>query len=103
MLHLRELREKRGLSQNAVAQAIGVSRQAYNFYENNKRDPDTSTVKALADLYGVSADYLLGRDDSDVENSPIEPDVQEITKLFERLPEDKKALVLAMARAMVND
>ena len=42
MLHLRELRLKKGLSQAAVARAMGISRQNYNFYESNKRDPDTA-------------------------------------------------------------
>lgn len=36
MLHLRELREKRGLSQADIARALGISRQSYNFYENGK-------------------------------------------------------------------
>lgn len=103
MLHLKELREQRGLSQSAVARAVGISRQAYGFYEQHKRDPDTPMVKALADFFGVSTDYLLGREAE--ENKGISPktDIQEITKLYEQLPEEKKALVLAMARAMVKD
>lgn len=103
MLHLKELRIKKGMSQTDVARALGISRQAYNFYENKKRDPDTAMVKTLAEFFGVSTDYLLGRDTPDIKTLLKNPEVQEIAALYNKLPEDKKALVLAMARAMVND
>lgn len=103
MLHLKELRLKKGMSQTAVAQALGISRQAYNFYESNKRDPDTAMVKALAEFYGVTTDYLLGRTEPDHKRLLNNPEIQEIAALYEKLSNDKKELVLAMARAMVND
>lgn len=100
MLHLKELRIKKGLSQSAVARAMGISRQSYSFYENNQRDPDTAMVKALADFFEVSTDYILGRPEPDEKRLLNNPDVMEIASLFEKLPDDKKALVLGMARAM---
>lgn len=103
MLHLRELRIKKGLSQSAVARAMGISRQSYSFYENNQRDPDTAMVKDLADFFEVSTDYLLGRDEPDNKRLLNNPDIMEIAALYEKLPENKKELVLSMARAMVND
>ena len=103
MLHLRDLRIKRGLSQADVARELGISRQSYNFYENGKRDPDTAMVKVLAEFFGVSTDYLLGRDEPDTKQLMSSPEVQEIANLYDKLPEDKKALVLAMARAMASD
>ena len=63
MHRLRELREARNLSQADIAKALNISRQAYNFYENDKRDPDTQTLKALADFFNVTIDYLLERDE----------------------------------------
>ena len=103
MLHLKELRKKKGLSQTAVAQAMGISRQNYSYYEKNQRDPDTAMVKALAEFYGVTTDYLLGRDEPVSKRLLNDPEVQEIASLYDKLPEDKKALVLAMARAMAKD
>ena len=103
MLHLRDLRIKRGLSQADVARELGISRQSYNFYENGKRDPDTAMVKVLAEFFGVSTDYLLGRLYPDTKQLVCSPEVQEIANLYDKLPEDKKALVLAMARAMASD
>lgn len=103
MLHLKELRKKKGLTLAEVAQAVGVTRQAYSYYENDKRDPDTAMVKTLAEFYGVSTDYLLGRDESETRQLLNNPDIKEIATLFEKLPDDKKELVLAMARAMAKD
>lgn len=103
MLHLKELRKKKGLTLSEVAQAMGVSRQAYSYYENDKRDPDTAMVKALAEFYGVTTDYLLGRDETEIKRLLNDPEVQEIANLYDKLPEEKKALVLAMARTMAKD
>ncbi len=59
MIRLRELREKLDLSQTDVAQALYISRQIYNFYENGRRSPKPDMLIKLADFYNVSIDYLL--------------------------------------------
>ncbi len=68
---LKVLRENRNLSQADVARALNISRQSYNFYENGKRDPDTQTLKALADFFGVTIDCLLGRDELSIPNEKL--------------------------------
>lgn len=67
--NMRELREKLNLSQADVARELNISRQAYNFYENKKRDPDTETLIKLADLFNVSLDELLGRSHTTADNT----------------------------------
>lgn len=57
------LRNKRKLRQADVADGIGIATYTYQRYEYGEREPSASAVKALADFYGVSADYLLGRSD----------------------------------------
>lgn len=57
-------REKHNWSQHEVAKKIGISNTVLSNYERDYRDPDTNTLKALADIYDVSIDYLLERDDS---------------------------------------
>lgn len=59
--HLKNEREKRGWSQKYVAEKIGITNTVLSNYERNYRDPDTNTLKKLADLYEVSTDYLLDR------------------------------------------
>ena len=56
-------RGKKKVSQEAVAKAIGISWRAYNRYESGERSPKIESLVALADYFGVSADYLLGRSD----------------------------------------
>lgn len=63
-----ELRKRRGLSQEALAQELGISRQAVSKWERAESSPDTDNLILLAKLYGVSLDELLKLNDEDVEN-----------------------------------
>ncbi len=56
---LRELRENNNLTQQEVADKIKLSSSTVAMYERNQRDPDTGTLKDLANLFNVSTDYLL--------------------------------------------
>lgn len=58
-----KLRNKQGLTQQAVAEGIGVSRATYAHYEINRREPDNETLCKIAVFFDVSADYLLGLTD----------------------------------------
>jgi len=60
---IRDLREDKDLSQMAVGNAIGVSQRTYSYYETGQRMLSPECLCALADFYGVSVDYLLGRTD----------------------------------------
>lgn len=58
-----ELRQSLGLSQEALAESLGVSRQAVSKWERAEASPDTDNLIALANLYDVSLDaLLLGRE-----------------------------------------
>ena len=59
---LRELRENKGLTLEQVAEALGLRNQYISNYELGKRRPDYDTLAKLADFYGVTVDYLLGRE-----------------------------------------
>ena len=52
-------RKAAGLSQEALAAQLGVSRQAVSKWERSESSPDTDNLIALAALYGVSLDELL--------------------------------------------
>ena len=56
---LRENRARCRMSQEFVAESVGVSRQAVSKWENGVSDPSTSNLIALAKLYGLSAEELL--------------------------------------------
>lgn len=57
---LRELRKARRYTQEFVAKSLGIGRTAYCAYESGENVPPAEKVRALASLYGVSSDYLLG-------------------------------------------
>ena len=61
---IKELREARGMSQDAVGKIIGVKRYSVYSYEKAKNYPDVEHLMALADFFEVSTDYLLGRSDA---------------------------------------
>lgn len=60
---LREIRMQRKLTQQALADAIGVALRSYQCYEQGVREPSISLLVALADTLDVSLDYLLCRDE----------------------------------------
>ena len=62
MKNLATLRKEHGLSQQKLASDIGLARNTICQYESGNRVPDVSTLVLLADYFGVSTDYLLGRD-----------------------------------------
>lgn len=60
---LRQLRQDKHLQQKQVALLVGVSKGAISAYENDLRQPPYDVLIRLANLYRVSIDYLLGRQD----------------------------------------
>ena len=56
---LKTHRVSRNMTQEYVAEALGVSRQAVSKWENGTSDPSTANLMALAKLYGLSVDELL--------------------------------------------
>ncbi len=60
-LKLRDLREDRDLTQKAVAALLQVHQTTYSDYELGKLNVPVAVLDRLADFYGVSVDYLLGR------------------------------------------
>lgn len=59
---LKELRTRAGMSQEKLAEKVGVSRQAITKWETDKGAPDMDNLMAISDLFGVSVDELLGRE-----------------------------------------
>ena len=57
---LQELRKDHGLSQEQLAQILGVSHYTVSSYECNRSDPDDKSKIILAKLFNVSVDYMLG-------------------------------------------
>ena len=59
---LKYIREKNGLTKRELCEKTGISERAYLTYEFGEREPKISVIEKLADFYGVTTDYLLGRE-----------------------------------------
>lgn len=62
MNRLKEIRKKKGLSLQQVADAVGLGNNTISRYETGKREPKLEMWQKLADIYGVSVPYLQGID-----------------------------------------
>lgn len=60
LTNLKKLREDASISQKTLADAIGVSQQSVNKYENHNIEPDIETLIRIADFFETSVDYLIG-------------------------------------------
>ena len=66
--NLKPLRQMRGITQNQLAEAMGVTQQSINKYENHKVEPDIDMLIKIADFFHVSVDFLIGHDSPKGEN-----------------------------------
>ena len=78
---LKKLRENEHLTQVQLAQILNISKQSIWNYEANHREPNLETINRIADHFGVSTDYLLGR----TEHKSVE--VEKISNLYGINPE----------------
>ena len=61
---LREIRMERHMTQQKLADAVGLALRSYQCYEQGTREPPLDMIKKLADVLDVSVDYLMGRTDT---------------------------------------
>ena len=59
-----KLRKEKGLSQEALAEQIGTTRQAISKWENNQGFPETEKILQLSNIFEVSTDFLLKEEKS---------------------------------------
>lgn len=69
--NLKILRKKARYSQQALAEALGVTQQSINQYENHAIEPDISLLCDMANFFHVSIDFLVGREVVDDDQSHI--------------------------------
>ena len=96
---LKRFRKEFKLTQDNVADTIGIMRPAYSNYEGNKNMPSVDTVMKIAIAYNVSMDYLVGLSDM-----PRPPKVSEVDNdLIEAVIACNKALHDVLEKRGLND
>ena len=69
--NLRLLRESHGVSQQKLADAVGLTQQSINKYENHKIEPDIATLILIADFFHTSVDFLIGHSEAQAEREGV--------------------------------
>ena len=90
---IKKLRTDRGFTQDQVAHYLHIQRATYSRYETGTNSINLETLCTLADLYNVTADFILGR-----ENKKYKSDTAEITALYSKSEPVFKVIALTVLR-----
>lgn len=96
--NLKKLRLEFGISQQQLADVIGVSQQSVNKYENHNVEPDIETLIAIAEYFNVTIDYLVGRDESRAEDR----DSQILFNQYNLMEQEQKRLYIDIGKTILN-
>ncbi|MBO5163208.1 MAG: helix-turn-helix domain-containing protein [Ruminococcus sp.] len=100
---LRELRTSKSMTQSDVAKILGLTTNAYQSYERGTSEPGCKALNKLADFYGVTTDYLLGREplpNPFAELNLSNDDEAAVMQKFMSLPESFRACALELLREL---
>lgn len=95
---LRCLIEEHEITQKELAKQLNLAPSTMGCYVQDTREPDFSTLKALADYFDVSADYLLERKAKPA-NTAME---EELLRIFRSLSPDQQLLYLEQGKAFIK-
>lgn len=100
--NLKNLRKEKKLSQKELSEILKISQSVICDYENNKVDPTTNVLLKYADFFGVSTDYLLGRENDEGNIITVAPDLsseeQRLLDYYRALPPELRAGVMSYTR-----
>lgn len=114
---MRELRKNKNMLQSELAKKLHVSTSTIGMWEQGRNQPDTELLKQMANIFGVSTDYLLDNDNVSREIENIsDPELNQTLKtlaenefdrtLFKKygeLSEEKKKLVMSVINSIIED
>lgn len=97
------LRKKKNLSQAGFAEQVGVSRDTIGKYERNDIIPSVETAKKMADVLGISLDYLAGEDVAEPRETSIDKDMNWRIKEISNLSDKDRDKILSIVDAFIRD
>lgn len=100
MENLRTLRRQAGLTMKQLGANLGMAESTVSLYENGKRSPDVQTLIRFADYFGVSLDFLLGRNEEKATAAVDETsdEEKELLRIFRSLNRKGKDSIMDHAR-----
>ena len=88
---IKEMRTARGWTQQDLADKLNTKYQTIGHYETGRREPDIDTIFRLCDIFGCSADYLLGR--SDLPDPQLTADEADLVQRYRALSETGREFI----------
>ncbi|MCJ0222440.1 helix-turn-helix transcriptional regulator [Clostridioides difficile] len=98
--NLKDLRIKKGLTQEQVAKDLMTTKVSIGRYENGTKEPKIETLKSLSNYYNVSVDYLLGK--TLIENYTTTDEIFKIIKSYESLPKEAQEHINSYIEFLVD-
>ena len=109
MLKLRDLRLENNLTQKDLGEKVNITSKSIWAYENSVAFPPIDVLIKLADFFGCSIDYLVGREDyfgnvtATAPSSDLSEDEKKVLNLFKRMPEARQRTVLDLLEGLSDD
>ncbi len=109
-MRLRMLRKQHHMTQADVAKVLNLHRTSYTNYETDGSRPDPVTLSQLAEMFGVTVDFLLGKDGEEpvdilqdnVTVVALSPEEKELVTSFRRLTEKQQQSLLNIQRELLD-
>lgn len=96
--NLKALRKEYNISQQQLANIIGVSQQSINKYENHNVEPDIETLKAIATFFNTTIDFLVGFDESKTAFTKED----ELLRLFSLMTKEQQDLYIEQGKVFAK-
>ena len=107
---IKDLRLEKNLKQKDVAKELNIATNTLSQFENNKGRPSLEVLSLMADFFGCSIDYLVGREDDfgnvtvqNVENATLTKDEQTLLKCFDKLGPFEREAILIQIKALAGE
>lgn len=97
---LKDLRKNYCMTQDGIAELLGMSRTSFSKYENGAANPPLAVLRKLAAIYNVPIEYLIHDEQATLilnsNDDNVEPDLENPLKYFSQLTPDERMLILKL-------
>lgn len=102
-MNLEKLRVNAGVTQQTIAEKIGIKKTTYWSYETGRTQPDFETLIKIADYFGCSIDYLLGHETKNILHLDSWTAKEKVAiNLMKQLDDDQLTLLLGYLAKMTD-
>lgn len=103
MNRLRQLRERKGLTMKDTARALALPYTTYVNYEKGAREPGGDMLVKLADFFGTSVDYLLGKEDGAAPAPCQDESISVLNRAAQRMTPAQRQRLIDIAKVVFED